>query len=101
MIEEKLQATLQPLYVELTNESSSHGRPPSDESHFKLMIVSALFEGKSLLEQQRLVYGILKEELKESIHALSLKTFTPEQWKSAPSSHTTPRCKGGSKIQSE
>jgi stress-induced morphogen len=49
-------------------------------SSFKVTIVSALFEGKSLLERHRLVYSILENEMKE-IHALELgKTWTPTEW---------------------
>ena len=39
----------------------------------------AAFEGKSRLDRQRLVYGILAEELADRVHALSLKTLTSEE----------------------
>lgn len=50
-----------------------------DGHHFNAVIVSQVFEGKGLLEQQRLVYEVLGENMKEKIHAISLKTLTPEQ----------------------
>lgn len=50
--------------------------------HFQVVIVSAAFQGKSLIDQHKMVYGALKEELgSERIHALALKTYTPEQWR--------------------
>ncbi len=49
--------------------------------HFQVWIISPLFKGKSLLDQHQMVYGALRESLgNDKIHALSLKTYTPEQW---------------------
>jgi acid stress-induced BolA-like protein IbaG/YrbA len=53
-----------------------------DGTHFEAVIVSPEFEGKSLLERHKLVYEVLGEAMKERIHALSLKTYTPKQWES-------------------
>lgn len=51
-----------------------------DGDHLQAIVVSSLFEGKGLLQQHQMVYGALKETLKEKLHALALKTYTPEQW---------------------
>jgi stress-induced morphogen len=49
--------------------------------HWQVIIVSSAFEGKGLVEQHRMVNEALKAELNDQrIHALALKTFTPEQW---------------------
>ena len=49
--------------------------------HFQVLVVSPSFEGKGLVDQHQMVYGALRESLgSERIHALSLKTYTPEQW---------------------
>ena len=49
--------------------------------HWQVIIVSAAFDGKGLLEQHRIVNDVLKEPLADQrIHALSLKTYSPEQW---------------------
>lgn len=49
--------------------------------HFQVFVVSPSFEGKGLVDQHQMVYGALKEAMgSERIHALALKTFTPEQW---------------------
>ncbi len=45
--------------------------------HWEAVVVSASFEGKSLVQQHQAVYGALKEEMKGPIHALQLKTLTP------------------------
>ena len=51
-----------------------------DGDHLQAVVVSELFNGKSRLEQHQMVYGALGEMLKEQLHALALKTYTPEQW---------------------
>jgi acid stress-induced BolA-like protein IbaG/YrbA len=49
--------------------------------HWQLIIVSSAFEGKGLLEQQRIVNEALKEPLADQrIHALTMKLFSPAQW---------------------
>ncbi len=50
-----------------------------DGRHFEAVIVSPAFEGKGMLQQHRLVYSAIGDKM-EDIHALSMKTFTPEQW---------------------
>ena len=51
-----------------------------DGTHFEAVVVSNDFEGKTLLERHQMIYKILGDAMKERIHALSLKTYTPEQW---------------------
>ncbi len=48
--------------------------------HFSVVVVSDVFADQSLVQCHRLVNDALKDELKEKIHALAIKTFTPEQW---------------------
>jgi len=45
--------------------------------HWEAVVVSASFDGKSLIEQHQIVYRALREEMKGPIHALQLKTLTP------------------------
>lgn len=73
-IQDKLTTKLNASHVEVTDDSDGCG------SKFTVIIVSDEFEGKTLLQQHRLVNSVLEEELK-TIHAFSQKTFTPEQWK--------------------
>ena len=52
--------------------------------HYEAIVVSSAFEGKSLVKQHQLVYGALQQAMaSEAIHALALKTYTPEAWESA------------------
>lgn len=51
-----------------------------DGEHFEAIIVSNEFAGKSRVQQHQVVYRALGERMKSEIHALSMKTFTPEQW---------------------
>ena len=82
-IETKLSEELRPERLEIEDESARHhghaGARPEGESHFRVTIVSATFEGMSRLERQRLVYRLLAEEMKTDIHALSLTTRTPSE----------------------
>jgi len=50
------------------------------EDHYQATIVSPAFEGKLMMEQHRMVYDLLKQEMASGeVHALTLKTYTPEQ----------------------
>ena len=51
-----------------------------DGTHFQAVIVSASFEGKSRVQRHQLVYQTLGDRMREEIHALSMKTFTPQEW---------------------
>lgn len=97
-MEAKLRDALAPDHLELINESGSHNVPPGSESHFKATIVSHAFEGQSLIDRHREVNRVLSEELAGLIHALSLRTLTPDEWRTANETpHETPPCLGGSK----
>ncbi|SEG11815.1 BolA family protein [Nitrosomonas ureae] len=51
-----------------------------DGVHFHALIVSPEFNGKNVVQQHQLVYKSLGDKMKQEIHALSMKTLTPEQW---------------------
>ena len=52
-----------------------------DGTHFDSVIVSEAFVGKMMVQQHQLVYAALGDRMRSEIHALSMKTYTPEQWK--------------------
>jgi acid stress-induced BolA-like protein IbaG/YrbA len=55
-----------------------------DGSHFEAVVISDVFEGKGMLQQHRMVYETLGDNIENTaIHALSMKTFTPAQWEAA------------------
>ena len=60
-----------------------HVAVSGDGQHFEAVIVSAAFRGKSRVQQHQLVYAALGERMRAEIHALSMKTFTPEDWQAA------------------
>jgi len=51
-----------------------------DGTHFETVVVSNAFAGKSRVQRHQLVYQTLGERMREEIHALSMKTYTPEEW---------------------
>ena len=51
-----------------------------DGTHFEALIVSPSFNGKSMVQQHQLVYGALGDRMRAEIHALSMKTYTPQKW---------------------
>ncbi len=58
----------------------------ADGVHFEATVISDAFTGKSLIQQHRLVYAALEGKMEsQEIHALSLKTYTPEAWSQAQS----------------
>ena len=90
--------TLSPIFLDVVNESYKHSVPANSETHFKVTVVADEFDGISLLERHRMVYDILGDELRDSVHALSIAAKTPAQWEKAGHSiHDTPNCLGGSK----
>lgn len=61
-------------------------RVTGDGRHFEAVVVSKEFAGKNMLAQHRLVYAALGDRFDtEAVHALSLKTYTPEQWQALQS----------------
>lgn len=52
-----------------------------DGQHFEALIVSEAFEGKRLIARHQLVYGALGDRMRAEIHALSMKTLTPSEYK--------------------
>ena len=95
LVREKLTQTFAPTYFEVVNESYKHNVPTGSESHFKVVVVSKEFDGKTLVQRHRMVNHSLGEELKTSIHALSILAKTPEQWEQDSSVQKTPNCLGG------
>jgi len=55
-----------------------------DGSHFDALVIGQVFAGKSMLEQQRLVMATVNDRITSGeLHALSIKTYSPEQWEKA------------------
>jgi len=53
--------------------------------HYQVVVVSSLFEGKGLVQRHQLVYRALQQAMSsEAIHALTMKTYTPQDWQALP-----------------
>jgi BolA protein len=97
-IERKLGEAFAPGQLEVLNESSQHSVPPGSETHFKVVLVSAAFEGKRSVARHQQVYKVLAEELAGGVHALALHTYTPAEWaQRAAGAPDSPACMGGGK----
>ena len=98
IIEEKLKQAFSPEYLLVENESHMHNVPAGSEMHFKVQIISDDFNGQMLLKRHRSVNKVLEDELAGPIHALSIHTFTKDEWQQrsglVPES---PPCQGGDK----
>ena len=58
----------------------THVEVQGDGAHFEAVIVSRLFAGLARVRQHQLVYAALGDRMRSEIHALSMKTLTPEEW---------------------
>jgi acid stress-induced BolA-like protein IbaG/YrbA len=54
-----------------------------DGQHFQALIVSEEFAGRNRVQRHQLVYAALAERMREEIHALSMRTLTPQEWRAA------------------
>lgn len=99
VIERQLNDALAPEHLEVVNESHMHNVPENSETHFKVVVVSAQFDGKRSVARHQQIYRLLAEPMAGPVHALALHTYTPQEWQQrqqdAPSS---PQCLGGSKA---
>ncbi|MBK0065240.1 MULTISPECIES: BolA family protein [unclassified Acinetobacter] len=74
--------TLQPTHLEVINESSGHGGYfPGKESHFKVAVVSPVFQGLRLVQRHQKVYAVATDLMSPGkIHALAIHAYTPDEW---------------------
>lgn len=59
-----------------------------DGDHFRVVVVAEAFEGLPMVKQHQLVYDALGDSMEGDIHALGLKTYTPEEWENLQESNT-------------
>ena len=81
-IRERLQAALQPVRLDIADESHKHvghAGAAGGGGHFNALIVSSAFEGQRLLQRHRLMYDALGEMMDTDIHAFSMQCRTPEE----------------------
>ena len=63
-----------------TGLKCEHVEVIGDGQHFQAVVVSPQFAGKSRVQRHQLVYAALGDRMREEIHALSMRTLTPEEW---------------------
>jgi len=80
LVRERL-AFLSPLRLELIDESALHAghAGAGNGGHYRLLIVSPQFAGKTTLQRHRIIYDALGELMQCRIHALSIRSLTPEE----------------------
>jgi len=89
-IEQKLRAALTPNRLDIVDESAQHAghlhagqegaHRAGGETHFRLVIVSARFEGLNRVARQRMVYELLADEIAGGVHALAMTTTAPSEF---------------------
>lgn len=92
---------LAPEHLALEDESHAHAVPKGAETHFKVVVVSARFEGLAQVRRHQLVYRALGDGFvgsKAGVHALAVTARTPAEWAASPEALTSPACLGGSKA---
>ena len=91
-IETKLTAGLKPFELFVVNESHMHRGPKDAETHFKVVIVSQTFQGLRAVARHQKLYELLKSELNEGVHALSIQAMTPDEWAKDDKIRNSPEC---------
>ena len=82
-IEDVLRGKLEAQHVEVIDQSSLHEDHLGSQGgggHFQVLVVSDRFRGLTQIAAQRVVYEALGDLMKNDIHALSMRTLTPEEW---------------------
>jgi BolA-like protein 1 len=87
-IRDKLLKAFLPANLIVENESAKHAGHAgardqvgheTGETHFRVIVVSAAFEGKSPVDRHRQINTVLKDELAGPVHALAIKALTPAE----------------------
>lgn len=83
IMRERLMVELEPIRLDIVNESHMHAghrsSPGTGESHFRLLIVSPKFTGRSRVERHRMVNAALADLLQGRVHALAIRALAPDE----------------------
>ena len=97
-IEQQLQSSFAPAFLEVVNESHMHSVPADSETHFRVVVVSSSFDGCSRVARHQQIYAVLAPQLAGPVHALALHTHTAAEWAQREQAvQASPECLGGSK----
>ena len=90
-IKDRLSGQIDSEYLDILDESPNHGGYKGEISHIKIIIVSIQFDGLSLIKRHKLVYKALGPFVPK-IHAISIVSKTPDQWKKSSDFIASPDC---------
>jgi BolA protein len=93
-LRDTLQRGLDPVQLVVEDESHlhvGHAGAAGGGGHFRALIVSAAFRGQNQVARQRTVYALLGDAMRSRIHALALRTLTPEEWAAESAGGGAPR----------
>jgi BolA protein len=78
----RLEQAFAPSHLEVHDEGERHAGHPGAAAggHFRVVVVSRAFRGLDLLGRQRAVYAALGDAIGGGVHALALRTLTPDEW---------------------
>ena len=81
---QQLTQTFTPTHLDVVDDSHKHhghrGTPHTENTHFKVTIVSEKFDGLTLIQRHRCVNDALAEGFKQQLHALTITAKTPDEW---------------------
>ena len=86
-----LKDSFNPHSLEVINESHKHNVPEGSESHFKLILVSDIFKGMTLVKRHQKVYKELVDVM-DTIHALSMHLYDLNEYEKNPDIIDSPDC---------
>ncbi|HEX6590738.1 MAG TPA: BolA family protein [Moraxellaceae bacterium] len=95
VIESRLRDAFPLQHLEVLNESHNHSA--GQDTHFKLVVVSAAFAGLRAVARHQKIYALLQDEMGRGLHALAMHLYTPEEWAATGVAPDSPACRGGSK----
>lgn len=91
-LENIINKNLQPIHLQVMDESFLHSVPKDAQTHFKLIIVAEDFINLSRIARHRLVQNLIQHEFANGMHACSMSLSTPQEWQASPHFITSPQC---------
>jgi BolA protein len=81
MIRERLSGALSPTRLEIVDESHKHAGHAGARGggHFAVVVESAAFTGKTLIQRHRMIYDAMGDAMHHEIHAMSIKALAPDE----------------------
>lgn len=78
-LEERIEAEIPDAEATVTLPRVHHDQQ-ADDAHYAAVVVSPAFEGVSLVDQHKMVYDAIGDEMTQSVHAMEIETYTPDEY---------------------